>query len=135
MSRFGRTEGSDLPPTLCTDVINCIPKRKNALFYSSSSRVFPCPETSSTNNNRTQPMRNAYHPELSLPSNILLFKATPPNFLLLSIKFLSFYLWTCLWFDLACVSQISTPLLFSSKPILLVKELVVLFLRLTHITK
>lgn len=46
----------------------------------------------------TQPMSNRHHPKLSLFSNRLLFKTSPPSFFLFlhKITFFSFVCWTCL---------------------------------------
>ena len=51
----------------------------------------------------TQPMKNHHNPELSLFSNGLLFKITPPKFFLFPYKitFFPFDCWICLWSAIA----------------------------------
>lgn len=65
----------------------------------------------------TQPVRALRKPKLLLSSGEFLFKTTPPNFLLSSIKrMLSFFvLHTCLWFAIVCVSSTAILLLFLKK--------------------
>lgn len=70
----------------------------------------------------TWPMRNHYHPLVSLFSKGLSFQTSPPNFLLLlhQVTFLSFGCWTCLWFCftliiLNCKSAIPKETHFAGK--------------------
>ena len=68
-------------------------------------------------------MRNCHHPDPSPSLDELSFKEAPLNFLLFLYKviLLSFFLHTCAWFAIACISCIAILLLFPNKPILLVK--------------
>ena len=73
---------------------------------------------------QSQPLRNRHHSELLLSfSGLFFFQSSPsqlPPFLY-KIMFFSLDRLTCLWLVIACMSPITSPLLFLNKPILLVK--------------